>query len=122
MNIIDLSVFRKDNLTIKSLTGEEYIIPGNVPTEFYILIYDYYDKIQKSKKKDITKQEFSDTMNLLKDVALEIIKLDQTKEVTMDTINKQFNDIHVLELLLGEVMKHVNEVTQSPSSESLTSN
>ena len=116
MNIIDLSVFKKEDLVIKSLTGEAYRIPGNFSTEFYINLYDAYNKVQK-----LTKKDFSQAVKAMKDIALEIIKLDKSKNPTIETIEEQFDDMTVLQLLIGEMMKYADEVTNDPNSQSPTS-
>lgn len=120
MNIVDLSVFRKEDMKVISLTGEEYIIPGNVSTEFYIALYDAYQQIIKTQKED--EENFDLYLNLLKEIDLQILKLDTSKNCTMDTINTQFNDLNVLRALLDATMKHVNEATSDPNSSSPTSN
>ncbi|MEA4921388.1 MAG: hypothetical protein VB078_10785 [Clostridiaceae bacterium] len=114
--IIDLSVFQKEDLVIKSLTGEEYHIPGNFSTEFYLYLYNAFTKIQKQKQEDYT-----EALNLLKSVALEIIKLDKSKNVSMDTIKEQFDDFNVLQALIGQTMQYANEVVSDPTTGSPTS-
>ncbi len=115
MNIIDLSVYKKDDLVITSLTGEEYHIPGNFSTEFYVYLYDSYNKVQK-----LTKNDFSKAVVAMKGIALEIIKLDKSKEPTMETIEQQFDDFRCLQMLISEMMKYANEVANDPNSESPT--
>jgi len=117
MNIIDLSVLKKEDLTVKSLKGTEFNIPGNFSTEFYLNLYDVYTRVNKVKATD-----YKASIKLLKEIALEIIKLDTSKEVSMGTINEEFNDFGVLQMLLVETMKHANEITNDPNSKSPTSN
>lgn len=115
--IIDLSVFQKEDLVVKSLTGEEYHIPGNISTEFYLYFYNQYDKIQKLNKSDPNQ-----SIQFLKEFALEIIKLDESKSPTMETIDTQFKGFNVLMALVSNVMEYINEITSDPNSKSPTSN
>ena len=114
-NLIDLSIYRKDPIVIKSLTGEEYTIDGNFSTDFYINLWAMYDKMQSLKSDDYTT-----SITLVKQMALEIIKLDTTKDPapTMDTINEQFNDVKALTALVQGVMAAANEAVENPTSKS----
>lgn len=114
-NIIDLSVYRKEPITIKSLTGDEYNIEGNFSTEFYLYLYDTYSKIQKLQKDDYKK-----ALEVMKELVLEIIKLDRSKSPTKETIKEQFNDFNALMAMISGVMKYANEITSDPNSESPT--
>lgn len=115
-NIIDLSVFLKDDLTIKSLTGEEYHIPGNFSTEFYLKLYNSYGKLNELQS------DYNKATEFMKTVALSIIQLDHSKSPTMETINEQFNDFNVLKALIEQTMKYADELTNDPNSKSPTSN
>lgn len=117
MNIIDLSLLQKDNFKIKAMTGEEYVIDGNFSTDFYLTLYDAYQKVQNKKKDDI-----HEATQLLKEIVLEILKLDSTKEVTMETLKQQkFDSFEVLQAVLAGTMEQANKVTSDPNSKSLTS-
>lgn len=116
--MIDLSVFKQDDIEIKSLNGTIYTIPGNFTTEFYLSLYNAQMKIEKINKKN----EFESYLQIMKEIALEIIKLDTSKSVTMETINSEFNDIKVLEALLGIIMKQSSEISNNPNLQSPTSN
>ncbi|WP_312729409.1 hypothetical protein [Enterococcus sp.] len=112
-NIIDLSVFKKENLTIESMTGEKYIIPGNFSTEFYIYLMGAYERYQKLKKED-----YKASMDFMREIALEIIKLDTTKSPTMATIDEQFNDFRAPMALVKGVMDYAVNEANDPLSES----
>lgn len=112
MNIIDLSLLKKDDYVIKAITGEEYHIDGNFSTEFYLTLYDSYQKVENTLKKN----DIHAATQLLKEIVLEILKLDETKEVTMDTLKQQkFDSFDVLQYVLSETMKQANKVAQSPN-------
>lgn len=118
MNVIDLSLLKRDNFTIKAITGEEYIIDGNFTTEFYLTLYDAYQKVQNTLKKD----DIHAATKLLKEIVLEILKLDETKEITMETLKQQkFDSFEVLQHVLSATMQQANKVTSDPNSKSPTS-
>ena len=113
LNIIDLSVLKKDDLIIKSLEGTEYKIKGNFSTEFYLELYNAYQKIQKVGKGNFEKQ-----LQLLKETVLSIIKMDNSKSPTIDTINSEFNDFKALEMCLSATMAYANSIVNDPNSNS----
>lgn len=110
-NIIDLSVFKKEPLTIESMTGETYTIDGNFSTDFYIYLMSAYEKTQALKETD-----YEASVALMKEIALEILKLDKSKNPTMVTIDEQFNDFCALMALVKGVMDYAGDVANSPLS------
>lgn len=102
-NLIDLSGYKKEDIIIKSLTGTEYTIPGNFASEFFIKIYKTKTNVNKLKE-----QEFEKAFQILKEWTLELISLDKTKTVSMETIENEFNDFKVLEILLTNIMQCIN--------------
>lgn len=119
MNIIDLPLLKKDKFTIKAMTGEEYVIDGNFSTDFYLTLYDAYQKVQNTIKKN----DIREATQLLKEIVLAILKLDSTKEVTMETLKQQkFDSFEVLQAVLAGTMEQANKVTSDPNSKSPTSN
>jgi hypothetical protein len=118
MKIVDLSILKKDDFVIKAITGEEYHIDGNFSTEFYLSLYDSYQKVQDSIKNGDNRA----ATELLKTIALEILKLDTSKEVTMETLKQQkFDSFEVLQYLLTACMNQANKITSDPNSNSPTS-
>lgn len=112
MNIVDLSLLKKEDFVIKAITGEEYHIDGNFTTEFYLSLYDSYQEVQKSLKAT----DIRSATQLLKEIVLNILKLDGTKEVTMETLKQQkFDSFDVLQYVLSETMKQANKVAQNPN-------
>ncbi len=107
--IIDLSVYKKEDLEIKSLKGTTYTIPGNFSTDFYINLLDKYQKLDA--KKNSSPAEY---IKIAKDFALEILSLDKTKTITSELIEEEFNDINVLRALLTGVMNYANEISNDP--------
>ena len=112
-NIIDLRVYKKEPLTIESMTGETYTIDGNFSTDFYIYLMSAYEKSQALKNKD-----YKASIALMKDIALEILKLDKGKKPTMATIDEQFNDFRALMALVKGVMDYAGNEANDPLSES----
>lgn len=101
---IDLSGFHKDDIEIVSLTGNTYTIPGNFSSELFVNLYDTYAELKKLKAKDIKR-----AFELLKEWTLTIISMDKSKEVSMETIDREFNDFKVLEMLLTNLLQMANE-------------
>lgn len=112
-NVIDLRVYKKEPLTIESMTGETYTIDGNFSTEFYIYLMSAYEKTQALKEKD-----YKASVALMKEIALEILKLDKNKKPTMATIDEQFNDFRALMALVKGVMDYAGDVASDPLPES----
>lgn len=116
-NIIDLRVYKKEPLTIESMTGETYTIDGNFSTDFYIYLMSAYDKSQGLREKD-----YKASVALMREIALEILKLDNSKKPTMATIDEQFNDFRALMALVKGVMDYAGQEASSPLSKSPKSN
>lgn len=101
---IDLSTLYKEDIDIVSLTGTTYTIPGNFSSEFFVNLYDTYAELKKLKGKDVKR-----AFEMLKEWTLTVISMDKTKEVTMETVDREFNDIRVLEMLLTNLLSAANE-------------
>ncbi len=118
MKIVDLSLLRKEDFVIKAITGQEYHIDGNFNTDFYLDLYNSYQKVQ-----DVIKGgDIKAATALLKEIAIMILKLDTTKEVTEETLKEQkFDSFEVLQFLLSATMEQANQVTANPNFKSLPS-
>lgn len=102
--VIDLSKYKKEDLEIISLEGNTYTIPGNIPSEFYCDLFESRKKIEKIKNNN-----FPEYLILMKELCLKIISLDKNSEVDMSTIDEEFNDLDILEILITDVMSFLNE-------------
>lgn len=117
MKIVDLSVIKKEDFVIKTVTGEEYHIDGNFSTEFFLTLYEAYQKVQS-----VIKQDVRAATELMKDIVAQILSLDPDKEVTKDTLKEQkIDNFEMLQLILVSTMQQANEVANSKNSESPTS-
>lgn len=118
MRIIDLSLLKEEDFTIKTVTGEEYHIDGNFSTEFFLTLYDAYQTVQDTVKSDVRA-----ATELMKDIVVKILSLDPDKNVTRETLREQKIDNFVmLQAILTSTMQQANERANNPSSESPTSN
>ncbi len=45
----------------------------------------------------------------MKELALSIISMDKSKEVSMETVEQEFNDFRALEMLLSDFLSMANE-------------
>jgi uncharacterized protein Yka (UPF0111/DUF47 family) len=129
LKIIDSSIYQKEDILIKSITGEEYIIPGNLSTEFYIEFMVFFqnvtelaseaDKLLKKKaSKTVAKEitEIEKQVDLLKkEIVLKILQQDKSKTITMETIDKQFNNKNAIDDILNGVSAHVAEINADPN-------
>lgn len=101
---IDLSSLKKEDVDIVSLTGTTYTIPGNFSSELFVSLYDTYAELKELKENDIKR-----AFEMLKGWALAIISMDKSKDVTMETVEREFNDFRVLEMLLTNLLQMANE-------------
>lgn len=117
MKIVDLSVLRKEDFVIKTVTGDEYHIDGNFSTEFFLTLYEAYQKVQSTIKEDMRA-----ATELMKDIVVQILNLDPDKEVTKETLKEQkIDNFEMLQLILVSTMQQANEAANNPNSESPTS-
>lgn len=111
--ILDLSIFKPENIQIMAQTGEEYNIPGNSITTDFVLAF-------QSKAQDIAAaenaQDYQKAMDLLKEGVLSILKLDPTKQdITIDTLlEQQFDSIPMLMAVLNFIGKAIKNISSSP--------
>lgn len=101
---IDLSGLKKEDIEIVSLTGNTYTIPGNFSSELFVNLYETYEELKALKATDIKR-----AFEMLKKWALAIISMDKSQHVSMETVEREFNDFKVLELLLTNLLEMANE-------------
>lgn len=101
---IDLSGLYKEDIEIVSLTGSTYTIPGNFSSELFVNLYETYEELKALKDTDIKR-----AFEMLKEWALAIISMDKSQQVSMETVELEFNDFKVLEMLLTNLLKMANE-------------
>lgn len=118
---IDLSTLKKDDIPIISLTGVTYLIPGNFKTEYSLKLFETMDKVKEAKAKNDVQRTYA----ILKQWVYELLLMnvegtyidDESgkevkvthKKVTKETVEKEFNDYQVIELLLSEILALANE-------------
>ena len=112
--IIDLSILEKEPLIFKGLDGEKYTIPGNISTKFTIKLTHYQQQMQKIKKDE-------EALEKIKELVVDILNLDKSKNVDMEYLDKHFDDIRVLKLIIQKMIEHIQEITADPNSNSLES-
>ena len=101
---IDLSGLKKEDIEIVSLTGNVYTIPGNFSSELFVNLYETYGELKALKETDIKR-----AFEMLKEWALAIISIDKSQQVSMDTVEREFNDFKVLEMLLTQLLAMAND-------------
>ena len=118
---IDLSKPKREDIPIVSLAGTTYLIPGNFKTEYTLKLIDTMDKVNDAKAKNDVQKTYS----ILKQWVYELLCMniegtyidDESgkevkvthKKVTKETVEKEFNDYQVIELLLSEILAIANE-------------
>lgn len=109
-NIIDLSVFGGvEPLEFKGLDGELYSIPSTLSTQFVIQFSKYMDDIKKLKGND------EKAFNLMKKLVVDILNLDRTRNVNIDYINKYFDDVRILKIIVEKTMEHIRLIANDPN-------
>ncbi|EHQ90167.1 hypothetical protein [Desulfosporosinus youngiae] len=112
--IIDLSVLVRDPLIFRDIKGEEYVIPGEVDLDFMLKINAYQERIKK-----VTKEE--DSINLGRQMMIDILALDKSKDITMDLIKERFNDIRHMKIIIEQTILFIRDIVKDPNSLSLES-
>ena len=117
---IDLSKLKKEDIPIISLTGTTYLIDGNFKSEYAIKLSKTVDMIEEARKKNDTETVY----NILKGWVYELLTMNKSgsyideetgkkvnvtkKDITNETIDKEFNDYQVIELLLTQILALAN--------------
>lgn len=109
-NIIDLSIFGGiEPLEFKGLDGELYTIPSTLSTQFVIRFSKYTDDIKKLKGND------EKAFKLMKELVVDILNLDKTKNVDLDHVNKYFDDVRIMKIIIEKTMEHVKQIANDPN-------
>lgn len=112
-NIIDLSVLIQEPIIFKMpKNGDVFEIPGEIDTGFTIKMFKYSKDMQ-----NVT--DDLQAVDKLKQMVLDILKLDESKEVGMEYIDKNLKDIRYLKLIVEKTMDHIRNISQDPNLESL---
>ncbi|MCI1964524.1 MAG: hypothetical protein LKJ17_00075 [Oscillospiraceae bacterium] len=87
--IIDLTAFEPEPLSIKMKSGMVYNIPASISVQLMT-------KIMNLQKKAKEVKDPTETFTVLFNMAFEILSLDKSKTVTMDTVRAEFDDLIIL--------------------------
>lgn len=112
--IIDLGLLVRDPLIFKDMTGEEYIIPGEVDLGFVIKLSAYQEQIKKLKN-DI------EALKKTQELVVDILSMDKSKNITIEIVREKFSDIRVLKAIIEHTINFVHEIASDPNSNSLES-
>ncbi|MGF7057185.1 hypothetical protein [Brassicibacter mesophilus] len=108
-NIIDLSVLVQEPLIFKMPKCEDvFEIPGEISTEFTIKMFKYSQDMEKLKDE-------IEALDKLKQMVLDILSLDESKEIDMTYIDKNLKDLRYLKLIVSKMMEHIREISQDPN-------
>lgn len=94
MAVIDLCAFEPEPLEIKLKSGAVYIIPASISVQLMTKIINLQNKASQVKNP-------IETFNVLNNLAFEILSLDKSKDVTMDMVQSEFNDLVLLRKFVG---------------------
>lgn len=112
--IIDLSLLVREPLIFKDIKGEEYVIPGEIDLDFMLKLNAYQQKI-----KNVNNEE--DSINLGRQMMIDILSLDKSKHITIDLIKERFNDIRHMRIIIEQTMLFINEIVKDPNFQCLES-
>lgn len=109
--ILDYRCFIKDNLLVSlpKLNEQKYNIEVfNLDTNFSVRFFMQLTVTNQ----EINKQsvDADRIMELLKAMAVEILNLDKSKNITLQYVNDHFNDFNLLKRLYNIILKHSNEL------------
>ncbi|MDF1496341.1 hypothetical protein [Caproiciproducens sp. CPB-2] len=90
--IIDLCALQPESLDIKLPSGTVYKIPASLTVEKMV-------KLENLQKKTNVCKSLQDATTVLQNFAFEILSLDKTKEITMDTVRTELSDLVLLRCL-----------------------
>ncbi|MGF7184966.1 hypothetical protein GGQ84_001051 [Desulfitispora alkaliphila] len=103
---VDLGLLVREPLIFKSPNGkEEYTIPGELNTEFVLKMTKYY--------KDVTKiDNDEEAFKKMKQLVLDILSLDKSKNIDMKHIEDNFSDFRVMRAVIEHTMKHIQSISE----------
>ncbi len=112
--IIDLSLLVREPLIFKDIKGEEYVIPGEIDLDFMLKLNAYQQKIKKVEKEE-------DSITLGRQMMMDILSLDKSKNITMDLVKERFNDVRHMKIIIEQTMLFINDIVKDPNFNSLES-
>ena len=104
--IIDLAAFQPEPLEIKLPSGTIYNIPSSISVKYMTKILNLQQKVGKIENK-------MEYIPILQNIAFEILSLDKSKEVTMNTIRDELDDIVLLRKLPEIFNDHLSGIIQN---------
>lgn len=113
--IIDLGLLVQEPLIFKGLDKKTYKIPGEISTKLVIKLSKYAQDVAKLGNNE------EEALEKMKEMVIEILNLDITKNVDIQHINKYFDNIRVLKAIIQSTMEHIRNIAQDPNSNSLKS-
>lgn len=113
--IIDLGLLVQEPLIFKGLDKKTYKIPGEISTKLVVKLSKYAQDVAKLGNNE------EEALEKMKEMVMEILNLDTSKNVDMDYMNQYFDDIRVLKAIIQATMEHIRNIAQDPNSNSLKS-
>lgn len=110
---IDLAALQPEPLEIRMPSGTVYNIPATVSVKYITKLMSLQAKAEKIKNQ-------ADYIPILQEIAFEILSLDKSKDVTLDTVYEELDDMRMLNTLLQVFNDHINGVVDDviPKGES----
>lgn len=107
--ILDYRCFLKDNLLISlpklnCNEKEEFNLDTNFSVRFFMQLAVTQQELNKQNV------ETDKIVQLLKNIAVEILNLDESKNITLQYINDYFDDFHLLKSLYNIVLRYSNNL------------
>jgi hypothetical protein len=51
----------------------------------------------------------------MKELVVDILNLDKTKNVNLDHVNKYFDDVRIMKIIIEKTMEHVKQIANDPN-------
>lgn len=104
--IIDLAAFQPEPIEFILPNGEKYIVPATISVSYMTKLTAIQEKV-KNVKTPIEQLE------ILQEMAYMILSLDKSKDITLEKVKTDLDDIRLLSALTQAFHEHINETANS---------
>ena len=106
----DATQYKKKNITIKDMNGNEFILSGNLSGQFAMDLMQNYETIRDFDKFKDDISQYPKIWQVMKEMVLSLLNQNvEGKTYTMEVVNAGFNDIDVLQGVIDFAMRIINQ-------------